>query len=286
MLGGLGSAAPGRYNAGMDSHRYLPDTNRVSILTAAILLAYALTRVISSPSLLLDFRLAGIDLLFELNLNTLLSLIAAGLAATGMDWMLRGHPLLSNKTRFEHLLLPLLTTLVIGMALYTLPGGLAWWLGFGMGGLILVLVLLAEYVVVDSSDLRYPLAAAALTALSHGLYLIMAVALSATGARLYLLVPPLLLAAWLTALRTLHLHVGGRWEFGWATGIALVVTQLASALHYWPLTPSQFGLALLGPVYALTSLAISLLGEIPLRRAIVEPLVMLALIWGLAFVFG
>ncbi len=269
----------------MESHRYLPDGSRVSVLTAAILLAFSLTRVISSPSLVLDFQIAGINLSLELELNTILAVIAAGLAATGMDWILGDHPLLSSKTRFEHLLLPSLTTLVIGMALSTLPGGIAWWLGFGLGGLILVLVLLAEYIVVDSADLRYPLAAAGLTAISYALYLILAVALSATGGRLYLLLPPLFLAAWLTILRTLHLHVGNRWEYGWSTGIALVVTQLASAFHYWPLTPPQFGLILLGPVYALTSLAINHMEDVPLRRAVVEPLVMLALMWGLAFAF-
>jgi len=282
---GLGSAAAGRYNAGMDSHRYLPDFSRMSVLTAAILLAYALTSIISSPSLPLDFQLAGVNLTFNINLDTILVVIAAGLAASGMDWMLRGHPLLVNKTRYEHLLLPLLTTLVIGMALYTLPGGFIWWLGFGLGGLILVLVLLAEYIVVDIADLRYPLAAAGLSAISFVLYLVLAMALSAAGERLYLLVPPLFLAAWLTALRTLHLRLAGRWEIGWATGIALVVTQLTAALHYWPLTPPQFGLALLGPLYALTSLAISLLDEVPFRRAIAEPLVMLGLMWGLVFVF-
>jgi hypothetical protein len=269
----------------MDSHRYLPDVNRVSVLTAAILLAFALTRVISSPSVLLDIQLAGVDLSFELNINTLLAVIAAGLAATGMDWMLRGHPLLAGKSRSAHLLLPMLTTLVIGIALYALPSGSEWWLGFSLGGLILVMVLLAEYVVVDSADLRYPLAAAGLTAISYALYLILAVALSAAGERLYLIVLPLFIAAWLTSLRTLHLQGSQRWEFGWATGIALVVTQIAAALHYWPLTSPQFGLALLGPVYTLTSLAIGILGGVPFRRAIIEPLVMLALIWGLAFVF-
>jgi hypothetical protein len=77
-----------------------------------------------------------------------------------------------------------------------------------------------------------------------------------------------------------------RWEFIWAGGIALISAQLASALHYWPISPIQFGLALLGPLYALTSLAGSLGEESPLRRAALEPLAALLLAWGAAAFLG
>ncbi len=266
----------------MQSHRYLPEANRVSVLMAAILLAFALTRVISAPNLKLAIPLAGIVMAFSLNLNTAIVVLAAGITASGMDWLLRTHPSIETGEWREHWLLPTLTVLVVGISLYTLPAGLTWWLGFGAGGILLLVVFLAEYVVVDPTDTRYPLATASLTALAFAIFLILAVALRAGNARLFLILPALFLAGGLAALRTLHLRLNERWDFNWAAGIALVGAQMAAALHYWPLTPIRFGLALLGPTYALTLLAVNLAEGIPFRRAWVEPAVMLGIFWGLA----
>jgi len=270
----------------MVSQRYQIDANRVSVLTATVLLAFALTRVVRTPYYTLNFSLAGIALIFSVNLNTAIAILAAGLSATGVVWLLHAHPSLEPGETVEHWLLPMLTTLVIGVTLDTLPSGFVWWVGFGIGGILLVVVFLAEYVVVDPADTRYPLASAALTALSFAIYLILAVTLRSAGARLLLLVPALFLVGGLAALRTLHLRLNERWEFGWALGIALVGAQLAAVLHYWPLTPVRFGLILLGPAYALTGLAASLAEGNPFHRAFVEPAVMLGLMWGLAVWFG
>ncbi len=290
----------------MIAQRYQIDASRVSVLTAAVLLAFALTRVISTPYYSINIPLAGIALTFNVNLNTAIAILAAGLSASGVDWLLRAHPSLKLgesvapfvprepaarrcETAFvvtvEHWLLPMLTTLVIGVTLYTLPSGLIWWLGFGLGGILLVVVFLAEYVAVEPADTRYPIATAALTALSFAIYLILTIALRSAGVRLFLLAPTLFLVGGLAALRTLHLRLNERWEFGWALGIALVGVQLAAALHYWPLTPVRFGLILLGPAYALTGLAANLAEGNPFRRAFVEPAVMLSLLWGLVIWF-
>ncbi|MGD8406692.1 MAG: hypothetical protein PVJ21_23750, partial [Anaerolineales bacterium] len=61
--------------------------------------------------------------------------------------------------------------------------------------------------------------------------------------------------------------------------------QIGAGLHYWPLSPVQFGLALLGPLYALSTLTGSLLEGVPLRRAVVEPLIAIGLAWGIALLF-
>lgn len=269
----------------IEERRYLPDPNRVSVLTAAILLAFALTHVISMPRYEIALPLAGLDLSFTFNLNTFVVLIAAGLTAVGMDWMLRTHPSLEQGETREHWLLPTLTVLVIGIVLYSLPKTAVWWLGFGLGAAILVVVFIAEYVAVDSTDARYPLATIMLTALAFVIFLVLAVALKASNARLILVAPALFFGSGLTALRTLHLRLNERWEYAWAIGIAVVSTQFGAALHYLPLTPVHFGLALLGPIYGLTVMSVRLIEATPLRRAIIEPAVMLAVFWGLAIVF-
>jgi hypothetical protein len=269
----------------MTEKRYLPDPTRVSILTAIVLLAFALTRLVSAPPLQLTIPLAGVYVTLSFNLNTMIVLLAAGLTASGMDWLLRTHPSLEKGESREHWLLPTLTVLVIGVALYTLPQTIIWWLGFGLGAAILLLVFFAEFVAVDPIDSRYPIATAVLTVLAFIIFLILAVALKATNVRLFLLAPALFVGGGLVALRTLHLRLNERWELTWAIGIGLVAIQLGAALYYMPLTPVRFGLGLLGPLYALTSLAVSLAEGIPPRQAILEPAVMLVLLCGLMIWF-
>ena len=270
----------------MRTHRNLPEPSRVSILTAMILLTFALAHLVNTPTYPLDISLVSLDLVLNVDLNLALTLLAAGLTAAGVDWLLRSHPSLQPGETVEHWLVPLLTSLVIGVALYTLPAGWLWWAGFGLGGLLLVMAFLAEYVVVDPADPLYPAATVALTALSFTLYLVLAVALRAAGTRALFVVVALFLAGGLAALRTLHLRLSERWEFPWAAGIALVGMQLAAGLYFWPLSPIRFGLGLLGPVYALTLLAASLVEGDPFRRAVIEPAVMLAVMWGLAAWLG
>ncbi len=270
----------------MNKRRFLPDPTRVSVLTAAVLLAFALTRVLNAPQLFsIPIAVGNFKLTLVFNLNTVIVLLAAGVTGTGMEWLLRSHPSLRKRGTSEHWLLPTLTVLVIGIALYTLPNTPIWWLGFGLGAALFLVVTLSEYVVVDPNDARYPLASAILTVLAFVIFLILAASLNAANARLVFIVPALFLAGGLTALRSLHLRLNERWEYAWAVGIGLVAAQLGSALHYLPLTPVRFGLALLAPLYALTVLAVNLAEGNPFRRALLEPTIMLALFWGLAIWF-
>jgi hypothetical protein len=123
---------------------------------------------------------------------------------------------------------------------------------------------------------------AGLTAISYTLFFILAVALRYSGARLYIIIPALFLAAALASLRILHLRLSGIWEYAWSIGIAFACIQIAAGLHYWPLSPVQFGLMLIGPLYALTNLAINLGEGLPAQRAALEPAIVSALTWGLA----
>jgi Protein of unknown function (DUF5656) len=259
--------------------RYLPDPNRVGVLAAAVLLTYALTRLVNAPGLTLAIQLPGFYFSYPLTLGTAMTVMAAGLTASGMDWLLRSHPALQRTSTLEHWLLPSLTAFIIGVLLDNLPAGSVWWAGFGVGSGLLIAVFLAEYVAVDPGAPTYALAAAGLTALSYTLFLLFVIALQIGGARLFLSVPGIFLAAGLVTLRTLHLRLGGRWDFPWAIGVGLVSAQLCAGLHYWPLTPLQLGLILLGPLYSLTALAYSLSQDVPLRSAFAEPAIILGGLW-------
>jgi hypothetical protein len=262
--------------------RNLPDADRLSVLAATILLAYATTRFVDLPEWDLAAQLPGIYLSMEISVRTLVGLLVAGLTATGADWLLRDHPRLRSKNTFQHWLLPALTAWVIGVPLYRLPPGPQWLASFAIGGTLLMLVLVAEYIVVDPDDIRHSLATAGLTAVSFALFLMLAITLRSSGVRLFQILPALTLSAGLVCLRTLHLRLHSQWMFLQTIALALIVAQLTASLHYWPVAPITYGLALLGPAYALTSLIGSLSEGEPLRQAIIEPVLVLTVVWGAA----
>jgi hypothetical protein len=264
------------------SSAHFPDANRLSVIVATVMLAYAVTPFIEFPARVLAFQLPGIYLSYTFGFSTLTSTLAAALAGVGTEWLLRLHPRYQAGSGARHWLLPALTAWVIGVPLVNLSVGLEWWAVFAFGGLLLSGVCAAEYIAVDPADPRHPPITAALTAVAFALFLVLAVALRGAGPRLFLILPALTLAVFLAALRSLYLRLGGRWVLTWPAAIALVVGQIAAGLHYLPLSPLQFGLVLLGPAYALTSVAVTLEEGRPLRSEWIEPALMLVSLWLLA----
>ncbi|MDX1378544.1 MAG: hypothetical protein R3307_06830, partial [Anaerolineales bacterium] len=225
-----------------EQDRYLPDSNRIGLITSTVLLALVVARLIPSSGFDLDIQLPGFLLSLPLDITTIMSILTAGLTATGMDWLLRGHPSLNERPTFQWWLLPTLTAFVISIPLATLPNSAFWWVGLILGGTFIFFVILAEYIVVDANAPFYSLSVAGLTSISYSLFFVLAIALSAGNVRLFIVLPILFIAALLAALRILYLRMSGKWEFAWSLGISLVCVQLAAGLHYWPLTPIQFGL--------------------------------------------
>jgi len=255
---------------GISQSQYLPNVDRISVLGGMITLAYVLTHFINIPIKELAVQLPGIYLAVQINVNTLVAILVAGLTAAGADWIYHDHPALKGKT-ISYLILPALTSLVIGFPLAQLPFGIAWWLGIAAGVLVLVLVLIGEYISINAKDVRQPLAAAGLTAVSFALYLVMATSLRSEGTRLFLALPGLAVGAWLVSLRVLHLRLHGQWLVYEAAIIAFIVSQLVAAFFYWPVTPIAFGVLVVGPSYALLSLFIGLIEEKPIRQVLIEP---------------
>ncbi len=272
-------------------NRNFPDPNRLSVLMAAILLAYALARFISLPPLVLPISLFGIDLPFQVNFQTLVALVVAVMAASGSIWLISDHPILKNekigwRDTLQFWLLPALTAFLLSIPLNFVSTSPAWWVVFIVGAFLLVLVFIAEYAVVDVSDLRHPASTRLLIILSFALFLILVIAVRAAGLRLYLIVPTIVFTAGLVSLHALYLRLDGRWLTGWAIGIALAIGQIAIGLHYWPLTPTRYGLILLGLVYAMAGTAAAIEDHQPLRQALAEPLSVLGATWVIALVIA
>jgi hypothetical protein len=268
----------------MDEHLHLPDTNQLSVLAATIMLAYALTPFVRLPETNLVLQLPFAVFEFTLSFNTIVSVLTALLAAVGTDWLLRSHPHQEGANLWLHVLLPALTAWAIGVPLSTLTIGPQWWAVFAMGGVLLVLVFIAEYIVVDFQDSRHGLATIGLTALSFALYLILAIAARTGSLRLYLLLPLLVGPLALVCLRTMYLRAGSGWFFTWAFGIAAVTGEVVIGLQYLPLSPLAYGLILTGLAYALTSVAGSIEEGRPWPNLLIEPAFVMGFLWLLAIV--
>lgn len=241
----------------MQTKANLPALEHLSIVTATIMLAFALTQLISFPAQNFSFSLFGILIDFILDFSTVTIAFSVLLAAAGMNWLIQPNP---EKHRFEnrwgyirHWIVPVLTALVIGVALNTFAGSLLWWVVYVLGSLLLFAVFIAEFSVVVVEDEVNPLAMAGLTALSFVLYLLLAIAVFSADIRLYLRLPLLGLGAMMVISRALYLRLG-RWHTLWAIVNSLIISQLVVGFHYLPLDPIRLGLFLVGIAYALTSI--------------------------------
>ncbi len=270
----------------MEEHTHLPEANQLSVLASTILLAYALTPFVKIPAIDLSLSLPIGVFSFSINFLTIVSVLVAALAGVGADWLLRSHPHLEKSSTIPHILLPTMTAWVIGVPLNTLEFGVSWWALYAIGGVLLVLVFIAEYITVDFSDIRFAPAAIGLTALSFALFLILAITLRAAGTRLYLALPGLAVPAFLVALRSIYLRANGQWRLAWAIGITLVIIQLAIGLQYLPVTPVGYGLFLVAPAYGLTSFAVLLEEGRSIRSAWLGPSVIVVLLVALGLVFS
>jgi hypothetical protein len=145
-----------------------------------------------------------------------------------------------------------------------------------------MLVLIAEYIAVDAKDLRYPGASAGLTAVSFALFLLLVIAMRSANLRLFFILPAITFSFALVCLRTLHLRLQGKWLIAQTIALTLIVGQASAGLHYWPLSPIAYGLAVLGPAYALTSLVGALAEGERFRKAMIEPIIVLVIVWAIA----
>ena len=241
----------------MESNQSLPDINRLSIVSSAIMLAFALTQVVSFPAQSISFSIFGIILEFLLDFSTVITLFTAVLAAVGMDWLIQSHPQKDRRHLFlansRHWLIPIFTTLVIGVVLNSFAGGAYWWFIYGLGSILLIAVFVAEYNVVLPGEENHPLATVCLTGLSFVLFFLLAIGVFSANLRLFIRLPLLFMGSIMAVSRSLHLRTG-KWQLIWAVISSLVVSEVVVGFHYLPLSPVQFGLMLVGLAYALTSI--------------------------------
>lgn len=273
----------------MQTRGSLPDINRLSIVTATIMLAFALTQLVSFPAQNYAIAIFGIIIEIFIDFSIAIIVFCVFLAGAGMGWLIQSHP---EKDRYQtrwayirHWIVPVLTSIVIGVALNTFAGGVTWWAVYILGSLLLFAVFIAEYNVVTAEDDRNPLATVGLTALSFALYFLLAIAVFSADIRLYIRLPLLGLGAMMVISRSLFLRLG-KWHSLWAVVNSLIVSEIVVGLNYLPIAPVQFGLLLVGIAYALTSIITALEESRKSWAFWGEPISMLALTVIISILWG
>ncbi len=249
--------------------RELPNSDRLGVVAALVLLVYALMPFTSLPVSEIPFNIFGIRVAIPLNPYMIISLLTAAAAASGADWILQGHPRLAGQKTMPYIILPGLVAWALGFPLGALDPGPTWWAVLVLGVLFLLLVLVGEYTALDADGYYFPLAQMALTAVACGVLLTVTAAIRFTNVRVYSLVAIITPLSLFFALRLLQLRLA-RWQWDWSTAIALILTQLAVGLHYWPFTAVSSGLMLVGVGYALVNWAASRLLRRDARLAALE----------------
>jgi hypothetical protein len=257
----------------------LPNQERLSVVVATILLAFAITQFIKVPEGTEGISFGGILIPINFNLSTIITIAIASMTASGVDWILRDHPEIKDRSTIPHLLLPAITAWVQSVTLNNMADTPFKWGAFVVGGIFLLVVIMAEYIVIFPEDYRKPIAIALLTALIYAVILALSVSLVSTNQRLIILLPAVGLGAGILSMRVFQLQIQREWPLLPSLACLLVTSQLAAALHYLPITPLSYGLILLGALYFTINFTINLEQGVSQRRAAVEGIIPLLLIW-------
>lgn len=217
-----------------------PERDQIAALTALVLLAYGLIRIVELPAGLLEFEVVGLLIRFEVNTRLVMVALSALLAAIGSEWVMQSHPI--SRVRNPALrsrLLPGLAALAAGAVLSLVPLGALWVAGLALSGLLVLAVLMAEFVLLDREDPRAPAAAAATRLLGVLIVVGVAYAARANQIRAVYAVPAIFAAVALVCWRAIEWSAPRERVWPYALACGLLAAQLAWGLHYWPLRPIQ-----------------------------------------------
>ena len=89
---------PSHYNSNVNTQtQEFPNRERLSVVVATIMLAYAISQAINLPANPTPIVIGGIVVPFRFDLNFIVTLAVAGMTATGTDWIIRDHPAVSRR---------------------------------------------------------------------------------------------------------------------------------------------------------------------------------------------
>jgi hypothetical protein len=233
--------------------------DRAAVVASIVMLGLVLTTVVDLPTWSVQRQILGSPLTLTFSQTWLVGAVLMALVCAGTDSIVRSHPLaqtgqvhLSFVTWIPPALAVFLATFFLGQA----PTRLYWAGGILLTGLVLVLVISAEYLSVDPSAAAYPSARLTLNVLAYLLALVAFVLIYASRTRSLLSATAVTVVGGLLALEFLRTAGQG---FGrtllYALIAGLATGEIVWAMNYWRISGLTGGLILLLGFYVATGLA-------------------------------
>lgn len=246
------------------------DRDRIGFVTGALLLALALARLLDVPSRPFELTVFGSPLGVGLSGTTILLLIIAGMAVSGVEGLVRAHPLMIQASRERSVvywIAPAVLAVALASWLNRLEEVELWLLGMVAAALLIPLALVAEYAAVSPHLRRDTWLQWAYRVLLHLVALILFSAIFDARLRGLLGAPLLFLGATLLASRLFWAQARNLRQIGIHGALAgLLLSQLLLVLNYWPVSNLQGGLVLLLAFYLLVALLEQVLATDRLER--------------------
>jgi hypothetical protein len=247
---------------------------RASVVATLIVLGLILATFLQFPTWTYDLKVLGSPLTISITQTALIAALLVGITCAGTDAIVRSHPTarrIEARYSFVTWTLPALTVLLATVLLPQAPTHLYQLAGYILTGLILILVISAEYYTVDPTDSRYLVARLSLNGWAYLLALVLFVLIYSAKARSLISATGVALVSTLLALE--FLRSAGR-GFGrtalYAAIAGLCTGEIVWAMNYWRISGVTGGLILLLGFYVATGLANQQLQGRLGRRVLIE----------------
>ncbi len=241
----------------------IPGRQRLSVFVGLVLLSLVLTRFIELPKRAVGTNILGSPLGFELSGAWLMAVLMAGLACTGTDALVRTHPRAREESlrhTFVYWILPGLFGLAAARLLAEpLPAPL-WISGLAVTGLVFVIILVAEYTLVDPLAPAYPQARLLLNVVAYALAFALFIIVYQTRGRSLITATAIMVVGFALALDVLWnsgagAGVGVGYRAMLAGIVGLVLAECSWTLNYWQISEWSGGMLLLLIFYVTTGIA-------------------------------
>lgn len=292
--------------------------NRASVMIWVLLLGLAAQRFLTLPERSFTTEIFGSPVTFTVTANTILGLLLAGLAVTGIESVVRAHPrsqITSSvhspathgtasgpRSALQHSIdraveplrshwifwgLPIALIFVAVLLLPLAPTSVYWVLGLIATGIALGLSAAGIFYTIDPFQTGYRRARLGLNALTYGVALVLFLVVYRTRVRSIVSATEVLLISSLLALELLRGSERPTILVALYAGIAgLILGQATWALNYWRLDGLTGGLVLLVLFYDIVGLSTHALQGRIRRRILLEyaliTVAAMALIWEFA----
>ncbi len=236
----------------------MPRTDRLGITISLVMVGLALSISIFPPSREFSFMVLGSELSLRLSGQAQLAFIIAALVCAGVDAIIRTHPLAHRQKLGYTMTFWVLPSLVVISGLILLPG-LSWW-GYQVlliifTGLVLAMIVVAQYRSIDPEDRHQRTARLALNAVVYAIALVWFITLYRMQVRSLISATGVLGVSGLLALELLRI-AENQFKRTWlyAFLVSVLMSELTWALNYNSVAPQVGGAVLLLFFYALTGL--------------------------------